>query len=241
MSDFRSTMGSLQWLSTQTRPDISFEVNQLLKRIPRLTVGVVGDLLGANRLVKEVKNNPSEITLRSLGREWELVVFHDAALYNSVGKENEQEADDLCLLQNPNDKKLVYSQRGCVIGFVEKGACSREGSDNKINLLDWRSAMIRRVVASSFAAETHAALEGRSQGRFCQALMLELRLGSKAVPGTDDRVLQSIQKPRFMITDCKSIYDCIRKQGQHVSDKGSIVHIAMLRQICETQGSGEKG
>ena len=53
-TDFRSTIGSLQWLSTQTRPDISFEVNQLQKRVPDLRVH---DLMGANTLVREVKGS----------------------------------------------------------------------------------------------------------------------------------------------------------------------------------------
>jgi hypothetical protein len=40
--------------------------------------------------------------------------------------------------------------------------------------------------------------------------------------------------PTYMITDCKSLYDCVHKQGQHVSDRGSIVSIVLLRQMCET-------
>ncbi|CAE7734214.1 NLRC3, partial [Symbiodinium pilosum] len=71
-TDFRSTIGSLQWLSTQSRPDISFEVNQLQKRIPDLKVF---DLLRANALVREVKNSDSvELVFENLGRGCEVVV-----------------------------------------------------------------------------------------------------------------------------------------------------------------------
>ena len=63
-------IGSLQWLSMQSRLDISFEVNQLQKRIPDLRVF---DLLRANSLVKEVKNSGSvELVVENQGRECEI-------------------------------------------------------------------------------------------------------------------------------------------------------------------------
>jgi hypothetical protein len=37
-TDFRSVLGSLQWLATQSRPDVSFGVNQLQKRVNDLRV-----------------------------------------------------------------------------------------------------------------------------------------------------------------------------------------------------------
>ena len=83
-SDFRSTLGCLQWLATQTRADLSFSTNQLQKRIGDLRVS---DLLHANRLVKEAKKEMVEITLRNLGVDTALVVYHDAGLYSSVGVE----------------------------------------------------------------------------------------------------------------------------------------------------------
>ena len=43
--------------------------------------------------------------------------------------------------------------------------------------------------------------------------------------------------PAYMITDCKSLYDCVKKQGQHVSDRSSIVSMVLLRQMCEVKSS----
>ena len=110
-TDFRSTVGSLQWLSAQTRPDLSFEVNQLQKRAGDLRV---------------------EDLLRKLGEKFELVIFHDAALYNSVGVElSEREAGDLLL--KSSDRKLVYSQKGVVLGFVPRGDTSKQGEKIRFN------------------------------------------------------------------------------------------------------------
>lgn len=235
ITDYRSTLGSLMWVSAQTRADAAFETNQLLKRIPTLKVA---DLLRANRLVRELKAHPFEIKLRSLGNQWDLVVFHDASLFSSVGKEIcDQEADDL--LFGSNAKKLVYSQRGCVIGFVARGNHKVEGKFSHMNVVDWKSSTIRRTVESSFAAETFAAIQGHSQGKYCQALIAELLHGSDTMRHADDATLEHIQ-PMFMITDCKSIYDCVHKPGQHVTFKGSILSIVLLREICETVGEGFK-
>ena len=70
MGSLPRIIGSLQWLSMQSRLDISFEVNQLQKRIPDLRVF---DLLRANALVKEVKNSGSvELVVENQGRECEI-------------------------------------------------------------------------------------------------------------------------------------------------------------------------
>ena len=228
-TDYRSTVGSLQWLCTQTRPDLSFEVNQLQKRVNDLRVE---DLKRANRAVREVKQNPFSIKIRNLGENFECVVFHDAGLYNSVGVElSEQETDDLLL--KSSDKKLVYSQKGAVVGFVSRGDTRKQGVKINFNLLDWKSATNRRVVESSFAAETQAALLGRGLAQYVQSLHIETMHGIDTMLECDDQGTQEMI-PTYMITDCKSLYDCVHKQGQHVSDRGSIVSIVLLRQMCET-------
>ena len=38
-----------------------------------------------------------------------------------------------------------------------------------------------------------------------------------------------------MATDCKSVYDCISRDGQSVSDKNTAVNMAILRQLCTTE------
>ena len=65
-TDFRSVLGALQWLATQSRPDIAFGVNQLQKRVNILTVR---DLEVANQLVRIVKKNEVGIKFRNLGKD----------------------------------------------------------------------------------------------------------------------------------------------------------------------------
>ena len=199
-TDYRSVVGSLQWLVTQSRPDIAFEVNQLQKRIPDLRVE---DLLRANRAVKEVTRHRVQICFKNVGLDAELVAYHDAGLFNSVGVElEEQQAEDL-LLQG-TEKKLVYSQKGVVLGLVRRGMTKSQQGGVHFNLLDWKSSTNRRVVESSFAAETHAAVTALGMTKFCQVLLSEIRFGSDVVSAVEDDGWQSLT-PATLVTDCKSI------------------------------------
>ncbi|CAE7294476.1 RE1 [Symbiodinium natans] len=229
-TDFRSVVGSLQWLTVQSRPDVAFECNQLQKRVSDLRVR---DLLRANKAVKEVIRNRFEIVFKSLGHDAELVTFHDAGLYSSVGVElDERECEDL--LQQGHEKKLVYSQKGACVGFVKRGSTSQEGRAH-FNLIDWKSATNRRVVESSFAAETHGALMAQNMSRFAQVLLGEIRYGSEIISAVEDDGWQQLC-PVTLVTDCRSIYDTVHKDGQHVGEKG-VSWLTVLRRLIEVLNS----
>ena len=234
-ANFRSVVGSLQWLSTQSRPDLSFETNQLQKRIADLRVH---DLLRANRAVKEVSRNRMQLVFKNLGRDAQLVVYTDAGLYSSVGVDiDEKEAEDI--LQSEKSKRLVYSQKGAVVGFVKRDATEMKGEESHLNVLDWRSTTNKRVIESSFAAETQAALMALGMGHFCQVLMSELRFGAEVIGSVEDDGWHDLVS-MTVVTDCKSIYDTVHKDGQHISDKSSVVSAVLLRQLLSTRGAHSK-
>ena len=231
-ANYRSIVGSLQWLATQSRPDVSFETNQLQKRISDLRVF---DLLRANKAVRDVKANRLQLKFRNLGRDAQLIVYTDAGLYSSVGVEiDEKECEDI--LMSPKDKRLVYSQKGAVVGFVERGSTDVKGCANHINVIDWRSSTNKRVIESSFAGETHAALMALGMGHFCQVLMSEMKFGSQVIGSVEDDGWNDLV-PMTVVTDCKSIYDTVHKDGQHISDKASVIHAVLLRQMLSTRGA----
>ena len=79
-----------------------------------------------NRAVKEAKLNRMELICRNLGRDAQLIVYSDAGLYSSVGVGiDERKADDL--LHSSFDKRLVFSQKGAVVGFVKRGSTDVRG------------------------------------------------------------------------------------------------------------------
>ena len=141
VSDFRSVLGALQWLATQSRPDIAFMVNQLQKRVNVLQVK---DLEVANQVVRNVKKYDASLTFRDLGNSVAVVVHHDAGLYNSLGVEiDEQGADDL--LQGFNDKKLLYSQKGAFVSLVKASDLERTEPVD-FNPLGWKTKTNKRII-----------------------------------------------------------------------------------------------
>ena len=235
ISDFRSVLGALQWLATQSRPDVAFSVNQLQKRVNCLEVK---DLEVANQIVRIVKKNEVSLVFRNLGKNVAVVSFHDAGLYNSLGVEIDE--DDGDHLQTFRDKRLLYSQKGCIVGLVNQSDLERT-EPVPLNILSWRSKSNKRIIESSFAAETHAALMGYGNGHFMRVLLLEVYNGSYAVKqgeGTD----WFSQTPLIMATDCKSVFDCIKKDAQSIGDKSNAINVAILRQLCsgENHPVGEK-
>ena len=234
-NNYRSIVGSLQWLVTQSHPDLAFEVNQLQKRISDLRVY---DLIRANQAVREVVQHRMEIVFKNLGPDAELITYTDAGLYSSVGVElHEREADDL--LQSSREKKLVYSQKGAMVGFVKRGSTELKSLPAHLNVVDWKSSTNTRVIESSFSGETHAALMGHGMARFCQVLLSEIRCGGKILSAVEDDGWQQLT-PVTMVTDCKSVYDTVHRDGQHISDKGSVVQAVLLRQLLSTRVSCSK-
>ena len=89
-----------------------------------------------------------------------------------------------------------------------------------MNLIDWKSSTNRRVIESSFAADTHAAIMGHNMSRFAQVLLSEVRIGSQVISAVEDDGWQSLA-PVTLVTDCKSIYETLHKDGQHVGGKAT--------------------
>ena len=123
-------------------------------------------------------------------------------------------------------KRMLYSQKGVMTGFVRK-------TDLKT---------IQRIVESSFAAETHGTLLGHG-GRtiiseHCTVKStLELGLSNQATRWNGIN-----WTPLVLCTDCKSVYDCISKDGHTIGDRTNALNVAVLRQLLTTnrEPSGEK-
>lgn len=231
-SDFRSVLGALQWLVTQSRPDVAFCVNQLQKRVGNLQVK---DLILANQVVRVVKRNDLSLVFRNLGKEVTVVGWHDAGLYNSVGVEIEDRDDEV--IQSLLDKKLIYSQKGCCTGIVKTSDLEKTHAVN-VNFTSWRTKTNRRVVESSFAAETHAAIMGHGSAHYQRALLCEVYYGSWVLKSDD--VAWNHLIPLTLCTDCKSVYDCIKKDGHSIGDRNNALNVTVLRQLCAVQNSEEK-
>ena len=159
----RSTVGKLLWISTQTRPDISFDVCQLANRIESATEN---DLKYALKVVKPAQNDEVRIKYHNLGPKdnLHLAVYADA----SLAKLPDQ-----------------GSQSGYIIFLANDG--------KQCIPLNWQSKKIIRIVRSSLSAETLAFADALDDVVAIQATISQMSCNNrKEIPifiYTDNRSL----------------------------------------------------
>ena len=76
---YRSVVGQLNWVGTQTRPDISFDVCLLSMQFGKCTVG---DLMDANKVIKRVKTDQVSLFFPVLTGNIHLQCYSDASFAN---------------------------------------------------------------------------------------------------------------------------------------------------------------
>lgn len=76
---YRSVVGQLNWIGTQTRPDISFDVCGLSTLFGKCTIG---DMMDANKVIKRVKTDQVHIFLPILTEGLYLECYSDASFAN---------------------------------------------------------------------------------------------------------------------------------------------------------------
>ena len=144
MADYRSLIGQLNWLGTQTRPDIAFDVCDLSAN---LKLPSVEGVLKANRTIKKLKKQRVTLSFGAMRCMEQLTVecYSDASFGNLAGG---------------------GSQGGYIIFLSDP--------DGSRCLLSWQSRKVRRVVKSTLAAETLALLDAAEAGVYLANLITEV-------------------------------------------------------------------
>lgn len=130
--EIRRVVGELLWVSLMTRPDLSFEVNQLSSKISEATIK---ELKEAKRLVEKAKLEPITVNFTKLGPKEDLKIklFCDASYNNQDSKLRSTEGRVL-LLENKKSRKS--------------------------NIFAWKTKKISRICRSVKGAETRALENG---------------------------------------------------------------------------------
>ena len=141
LSIYLSLVGQLNWLGTQTRPDISFDVCELSTV---LNAATVDDVLRVNKVVKKVKRRRVTLQFQPLdcADGFTIECYGDASFGNL-----------------PEGG----SQGGLVIFLVDSHGVKCP--------LAWQSKKVRRVVKSALAAETLALLDAAETGVYLATLL----------------------------------------------------------------------
>ena len=124
-------------------------------------------------------------------------------------------------------RKSGHSQAGAL--FLLGDLSVLEGHEVYVNVVDWLTSKILRVVRSSYACETHAAMMANDQLEYLQCLQHQLWYNWNAA----DYRAQGPNNPSAMVSDCKSLYSKLTSETNAVSshaDRSATIDIQILRQ-----------
>lgn len=145
MTEYRSLVGSLNWIVQGTRPDLAFE---MIESSTKFKSGTVADLIHIKKILQKAKMNLTELYYPSLGplENWQIVVFTDASLCN-----------------------LNAGVDSCM-GYLVFLTCQKGNSCPLV----WRANKIRRVVKSTIAAESLGCLEGIEEALYIRQILFQV-------------------------------------------------------------------
>eukprot|EP00971_Amphidinium_carterae_P352031 6492390-Amphidinium_carterae.2 len=205
----KQALGELQWLATQSRPDISAEVSPTSSLANNATAAGVKRL---NKLIRRTQASDVCIVVRKLPaalKELQWVVTVDAAF--AVRDKGYSQAGHLLFLTTPQ---------------------IAEAKEAPVSLLDWSSSKIDRVVRSSFAAEAQAAIGALEHLEGMQFKWDEMLYQSEP---RSFRTTGPCHRSHI-VTDCKGLYSHLTTdQSLKASSRtGSILDILILKQIMDS-------
>eukprot|EP00435_Cladocopium_sp_Y103_P012135 s282_g3.t1 len=202
MSEFRSAIGSLQWMAGTTRPDLAADTSLLQKAHNDLTYG---DLQEANAILKYAKATAdSHITIRPIPLDsLILVAYGDSAFANAPGGK---------------------SQGGFLIAATTENAAHHE---TDASLLDWKSYRHQRVLRSTLASEAASLDKSEDYANFLGCMLGELTC-PEYIASHSGKSPFAI----WPVTDARSLFDAIHRLATSFAEKRVEIDIAALRQTC---------
>ena len=200
-TEFRSIIGSLQWIGSMCRPDICADTSLLQSGDIR-----VADLSEAEKTLRYTRAtaetgiiiNPIPID------KIVLVPYSDASWGNAPGGR---------------------TQAGLLIAATDVTALE---SPSPASVLEWKSHRLKRATRSTIGSEA-AAMDAAVDHGFYLGLMLSEFI----VPSF--RATEHIKSavPIFPCTDCKSLYDALRKLQLSVDEKRVLIDINAIKEIVQ--------
>ena len=145
----RGMIGKLRWLADQSRPDIAYNLLELSIQSHNPTYDTIKLI---NKTVAQVKNREYHLKFSKLkSQQWYISVFADASLKGLPDK--------------------ISSAMGYVILLTEG---FKPGERRAANVLSWKSCKTRRIVASTYDAETLSLSTALEEGIFIKEQMTRM-------------------------------------------------------------------
>ena len=216
----RALVGSLQYASVNTRPDLASRLSFLQSAISKAKVS---DLIEGNRVLHEAKREHDlSILIKSIPcSELRFLAFSDASFASA---------------KNPD------AHSGCIILATHKEI--GQNARCPISPLSWGSKKIQRVVVSTLAAETMAmssTLDQLSWLRLCWGWMLQPSCNWRKPEQALKELPESFASATFRaqhlpsslaVTDCKSLYDLVtRAAPPNCQEFRTMLHARSIKEL----------
>ena len=209
---FRAINGSLNWLATQSRPDLSTQVSFAQQSFPHPKVS---DALAANQAIRRARQHAAmPLVYKSLPIEQLTVMVHSDAAYAN-GRDG-------------------ATQAGYVVSFTDKQM--HEGEAAAWTPAFWKSYRLPRVVNSTMSAEAQAMVMAAGMAEWAILLLSECLDGRTYLQSMWDT---ASKRQSLIVTDCKSLYDHVQsRSAPTLEDRRTALDIIILREsFSKTQSS----
>ena len=202
VTEFRSGIGSLQWLAGTTRGDIAADVS-LLQRPPKeLTVA---DLKEVNSVLRYVRATNGAV-VKFTPIPWNDLLF---VAYGDSGWANA-----------PNGK----SQGGLVVVATHKAALEVKCD---ASLMEWKSYRHQRVLRSTLAAEAASLDRAEDHAHYLAAMLSEMVFANHIATMNERPAFEVLP-----VTDARSLWDSVHRMSTSFQEKRVEIDIAALRHQC---------
>lgn len=208
---YMSGLGSLAWL-VQTRADCAIYIQALQRATKKATVS---HMMRLNTVIRWCRRKPIHLAFVHLGTpELKILVVSDAAFRR--------------------EDNSGLAMRGALIAIAEDHPGDPGG---KANTVEYYSRRQRRIVRSTFGAETNGAADAVEIGRMIAYTLAEI-LVPDCTAATLTRMDETGTLPikLQLLVDCKSLFDTLKADEVKMPREASLV--MLLHQLKESLRTG---
>ena len=221
---FRSAVGDLHWVSSQSRPDCAVYASRLQKVQNHPTLGDYRELA---RVLRELRDTAGDVLKIKAIEDPVDAVWTDSSLFGAQG---EQMPDDFAVPKE--ERQNFHSQGGYLVALIPRGQLQAQTASTDISILDWKTRASKRVLHSTFAAEATTALEAVGHARCIRVYLAEILFRGNARRVDVQTLDEESVFGTVCFADCKSLFDNVLKDASVPSDKLVAISVACLRGVA---------
>lgn len=203
IKQLRGINGALNWLATQSRPDLAAQTSMSQQCMPNPRIK---DLRHANNTIRRARMfSDLEVVFQPIDPNGITLVCHSDAAWANLGN---------------------FTQAGFIIAFTSSGL--QTGEPAPWCPVTWKSYKLPRAVSSTLAAESQAMSTATGTVEWLSVLLAELLDGPMEVRRCREALSR---RPPILVTDCKSLFDHLDSPSAPtaIEDRRTSIDVTIIR------------